>query len=66
MCRRRGAFLYFDIDCDAGLKFHGEVILEYGDLLDELFDQSLIKLYDGSFLPGDEVLKFLCCGQAFL
>lgn len=30
-----------------------------GDLLDELFDQSLIKLCDVGFLPGDEVLQFL-------
>ena len=32
---------------------------EDGDLLDELFDQSLIKLCDVGFLTGDEVLQFL-------
>ena len=32
-----------DVDCDAGLEFHGEVVGKDGDLLDELFDQSLIK-----------------------
>ena len=36
---------------------------EDGDLLDELFDQSLIKLCDVSFLSGDEVLQL---GDAFL
>ena len=30
-----------------------------GDLLDELFDQSLIKLCDVGFLTGDKVLQFL-------
>jgi len=30
-----------------------------GDLFDELFDQSLIKLYDVGFLLGDEVLQLL-------
>ena len=57
MRRWRGAFLCLYIDCNAGLKFHGEVILEYGDLLDELFDQSLIELCDVCFLTGDEVLQ---------
>ena len=56
MRRRRGAFLCFDVDCDPGLEVHGEVVGEDGDLLDELFDQSLIKLCDVSFLSGDEVL----------
>lgn len=59
MRRRRGAFLCFDFDCDSGLEFHGEVLGEDGDLLDELFDQSLIKLCDVGFLPGDEVLQLL-------
>ena len=59
MRRRRGAFLCFDVDCDPGLEFHGEVVGEDGDLLDELFNQSLIKSCDVGFLPGDEVLKFL-------
>lgn len=52
-------FLCFDVDCDPGLEFHGEVVGEDGDLLDELFNQSLIKSCDVGFLPGDEVLKFL-------
>jgi hypothetical protein len=59
MRRRRGAFLCFDFDCDSGLEFHGEVLGEDGDLLDELFDQSLIKLRDVGFLLGDEVLQLL-------
>lgn len=59
MRRRRGAFLCFNVDCDAGLEFHGEVVGEDGDLLDELSDQSLIKLCDVSFLPCDEVLQLL-------
>ena len=42
--------------CDAGLEFHGEVIGKDGDLLDELFDQSLIKLCDVSFLLGDVLM----------
>ena len=52
-------FLCFDVDCDPGLEFYGEVVGEDGDLLDELFDQSLIKLCDVSFLSGDEVLQLL-------
>ena len=35
------------------------MIGKYRDLFDELFDQSLIKLCDVGFLPGDEVLQFL-------
>lgn len=49
--------LFLNINCDAGLEFHGEVVGEDGDLLDELFDQSLIKLCDVGFLTGDEVLQ---------
>lgn len=56
---RRGAFLCFDIDCKPGFEFHGEAVGEDGDLLDELFDQSLIKLFDVGFLSGDEVLQLL-------
>lgn len=59
MRRRRGAFLCFNVDCDAGLEFHGEVVGEDGDFLDELFDQSLIELCDVGFLTGDEVLQLL-------
>jgi hypothetical protein len=55
----RSLVLCFYVDCDAGLEFHGEVVGEDGDLLDELFDQSLIKLCDVGFLTGDEVLQFL-------
>ena len=36
MRRRREAFLCFDVDCNPGLEFHGEVVGEDGDLLDEL------------------------------
>ena len=57
--RRRGAFLYFDIDCNARLEFHSEVVGEDDNLLDKLFDQSLIKLCDIGFLTGDEVLQLL-------
>lgn len=32
-------FLCFDVDCEAGLEFHGEVVGEDGNLLDELIDQ---------------------------
>ena len=37
MRRRRGAFLCFDVDCDAWLEFHGEAVGKGGGLLDELF-----------------------------
>ena len=56
---RRGAFLCFGIDCKPGFEFHGEAVGEDGDLLDELFDQSFIKLFDVGFLSGDEVLQLL-------
>lgn len=35
------------------------MVSEDGDLLDELFDQSLIKLCDIGFLSGDKVLQLL-------
>lgn len=35
------------------------MIGEEGDFLDEIFDQSLIKLCNVGFLSGDEVLQFL-------
>ena len=54
--RRQGAFLCFDVDCNPGLEFHGEVVGEDGDLLDEFSHQILIKLCDVGFLTGDEVL----------
>lgn len=52
-------FLCFDFDCKPGFEFHIEVVGKNGDLLDELFYQSLIKLCDVSFLFGDEVLQLL-------
>lgn len=51
--------LFFDIDCKPGFEFHGEVVVEDGNLLDEFFDQSLIKLCYVGFLLGDEVLQLL-------
>ena len=59
MRRRRGAFLCFDVNCNPGLEFHGEVVGEDGDFIDELFDKSLTKLCDVGFLPGDEVMQLL-------
>ena len=35
--------LSFNINCDPGLEFHDEVVCEDGNLLNELFNQSLIK-----------------------
>lgn len=55
----RGAFLCFNVDCEPGLEFHGEVVGEDGDFLDELFDQRFIKLCYVGFLLGDEVLQLL-------
>ena len=62
----RGAFLRFNVDCEAGLEFHGEVVGKDGDFLDEFFDQSFIKLCDVGFLLGDEVLQLLDSVQGFL
>lgn len=59
MRRWRGAFLCFDVDCDPRLEFHGEVVGEDCDLLDELFDQSLIEFCDVNFLTSDKILQFL-------
>jgi hypothetical protein len=65
-----GAFLCFDIDCDAGLEFHGEVVVEDGDLLDEFFDQSLIKLCDVGFLPAmkscSSLIRFMASSRWWL
>ena len=55
----RSLVLCFYVDCDAGFEFHGEVVGKDGNLLNEFFDQSLIKLCDIGFLPGDEVLQLL-------
>jgi hypothetical protein len=41
------------------------VVGEDGNLLDELFDQSLIELCDVGFLLGDEVLQLLDPVQCF-
>lgn len=49
------------IDCDSGLKFYGGVVGEDGNLLNELFDYSIIKLCDVSLLSGDEVQFFSGC-----
>ena len=66
MRRRRGAFLCFDFDCDSGLEFHGEVLGEDGDLLDELPDICLCKFCDVRFLFSDEVLQFLDPAHSFV
>ena len=58
-------FLCFDVDCDPGLEFHGEVVGEDGDFLDEFFDQSLINLCDVGFLTSDEVLQLLDAVHGF-
>ena len=55
--------LCFDIDCEARLEFHCEVVGKDGDLLDELFYQSFVELCNVGFLSGDEVLQL---GDAFL
>ena len=49
--------LSLNINCDAGLEIHGEVILENGDLGNQAADQRLIKLCDGGGLLPDEILK---------
>lgn len=59
MCRRRGAFLCFDIDCDAGLEFHGEVAVVNGDLLDQLSDEAFVEFDDFGLLTSDEVLQLV-------
>ena len=51
--------LSINIDLDPGLEFHGEVVGKNGNLLNEIFEQSLIKFCNIGFLPGDEVLQFL-------
>lgn len=61
----RGAFLRFNVDCEAGLEFHGEVVGKDGDFLDEFFDQSFVELRDVGFLLGDEVLQLLDSVQGF-
>lgn len=55
-----------NIDRKHRFEFHGEVVGKDCDFLDELFDQSLIKFCDISFLTGDEVLKLLDLVHAFL
>ena len=49
--------LSLDIDCDAGLEFHGEVIFENRDFFNQAADQCLIKLCNGGRLVFDEILQ---------
>ena len=49
--------LCLNIDCNSGLEFHGEVILENRDLRDQALDQRLVKFRDGGGLLPDEILK---------
>ena len=65
MRRRRGAFLCFDIDCNAGLEFYCEVVGEDGDLLYELSDKAFVKFGDAGLLLSDEFLKLGDCGGFF-
>ena len=51
--------LFCNIDADAGFELDREVIGKDGDLLDETFNTILVKVRDGGFLPGDEVLQLL-------
>ena len=44
---------------DPGLEFYGEVVGEYGDLLDKFFNQSIIELCDLGFLIGDGIVVLL-------
>ena len=46
--------LCFDVDCDPGLEFHGEVVGKNGYSIDVLFSQRLGKLHDAGFLIGDK------------
>ena len=49
--------LFVDIDAFARFKFHIEVVLKNGDLLDELPDECLVKFRDVGSLLDDEVLQ---------
>ena len=51
--------LCLNIDCNSGLEFHGEVILENRDLRDQALDQYLVKLRDRGGLAFDEILQVL-------
>lgn len=51
----RGAFLFFDVDYETELKFHGELVPEYCDLSVQVLDQCFVKLCDAGFLSCDEV-----------
>ena len=42
----QGAFLCFDFDCDPGLEFHGEVVGEDNDLLDEKVLETVKEYFD--------------------
>lgn len=50
-------FLCFNLDGEAGLESHGEMVSEDGDFLDVPFDQGLVKLRNVGILPGDEILQ---------
>ena len=49
--------LFFNIDAYARFEFNGELILIYGDLLDEHPDICLFKFCDARFLLSDESLQ---------
>ena len=66
MTYKGGLLLFCNIDADAGFEFDGEIILIYGDLLDELPDICLCKFCDVRFLFSDEVLQFLDPAHSFV
>ena len=57
MRRRRGAFLCFDVNCEAGLEFRGEVVVVNGDLLDQLSDEAFVEFGDFGLLTSDKILQ---------
>lgn len=59
MRRRRGAFLCFNLDCNPGLEFHGEVVIVNGDLLDRLSDEAFVEFSDFGLLTSNEVLQLV-------
>ena len=53
------SLLCFDVNCEAGLEFHGEVVVVNGDLLDQLSDEAFVEFGDFGLLTTDEVLQLL-------
>lgn len=61
MRRRRGVFLCFDVNCEAGLEFHGEAVGKDGGLLD-----GFLQFFVPGYRPGSSCRRYYSFCDALL